>query len=437
VALIALVWLSGRPLLSGPAALTAAALAAVSVILVTLSRFPMTDIVLTFFMTAGLACLLREEPRTGHIAGAGVFLGLAVAVKWTGLYLALFAAALAAARAIKRRSPLMEAKRLSAVMLIAAAAFLLTCPQFLRHWHEYLSGLLTERQTQMYGQIGRVQLGWFDYFFSSTPTWEMPWLPSSLLGAMGPVFLGAALFGSARALLPNRSPGLKAHALYAAAYLALITGPGHIKAVRFLAPVLPSLFILCGAAMDRAAEHFPAAKRRAVLILASLALMAAPAMKSTRYVAAARGPMTQLMAEDWIKANVPPGAGLFVSPFSLGNLWGPGYEVRTFSRVAQYRTPGFPEDNVELNQQYSPRLMDALRTLGIRYVVSASAHDGAFSPIRENLLWFPNAVEAYAGWRRRLETEGELLWSVRAADIGRLGPDIEIWRLRGAPRNDR
>lgn len=432
IALIGLVWRAGRNALSEASALLAAALVAVSVILVTLSRFPLTDMIVTSFMTAGLICALEENPRPKCLLGAGVFLGLAIATKWTGLYLGVFYVILAAIRILRRKPPLRELSRLGVALAIAVVVFLAVNPRFIPHSAEYAQSLSLEAQIQKYGQIGRVQLGWLDYLISSTPTLEMPWLSTSLLYSMGPALMVAALAGLVLALVRRSPPVLALHALYAGIYLALIVGPGHLKAIRFLAPVLPSLFILAAGAVDAFSGWFPAVRRRSVFMVATLLLVTFPLVKSIRYVFAARLPMTPVLAENWIREHLGDETGLCISPFFLDNLLvalphKPFLMAHMGQR--QYRLPDNPAFNAELRPIYAPGLLDALRSKGIRYFVCNSWFDSAFLPVPENRRWFPLATAAYASWRQRLEAEGELVWLVRAKDLGCLGPDIEIWRL--------
>jgi 4-amino-4-deoxy-L-arabinose transferase-like glycosyltransferase len=436
IALIGLVWRAGRNTLSEASALLAAALAAVSVILVTLSRFPLTDMIVTSFMTAGLICALEENPRPKCVLGAGVFLGLAIATKWTGLYLGGFYVILAAIRILRRKAPLRELSRLGVALVIAAVVFLVVNPWFISNYAKYAQRLSLEAQIQKYGQIGRIQLGWLDYLISSTPTCEMPWLSTSLLYSMGPALTVAALAGLVLALVRRNPPALALHALYAGIYVALIVGPGRLKAIRFLAPVLPSLFILAAGAVDACGARFPAARRRAVFVVATLLLVTIPFVKSIRYVFAARLPMTPVLAENWIREHLGDETGLCLSPFYLNNLLETlPHKPFIMANMGQrkYRLPDNPAANVELNPFYAPGLLDALRSKGIHYFVCNSWFDSAFLPVPENRRWFSLATTAYAGWRQRLEAEGELVWSVRAKDLGCLGPDIEIWRLDRSP----
>ena len=70
-----------------------------------------------------------------------------------------------------------------------------------------------------------------------------------------------------------------------------------------------------------------------------------------------------------------------------------------------------------------------MRKSGIEYVVLSSYFEGAISDTEENRRWFPKTVAAYRAFRERLAGEADLLFQVRGYDEGRLGPDIEVYRL--------
>ncbi len=67
---------------------------------------------------------------------------------------------------------------------------------------------------------------------------------------------------------------------------------------------------------------------------------------------------------------------------------------------------------------------------GIQYVVLSSYFEGALSDTEENRRWFPKTVAAYRAFRERLAGEAGRLFQVRGYGEGRLGPDIEVYRLR-------
>lgn len=440
VALVFVVWLAARPVVSAPGALAAAAMAASSTLLVSIARWPMTDGLTICFMTLGLWSVARESPRKRGWIAAGVFLGLAVASKWTGLYLVFFYAAAAAVQ-IARARPVV--RRMATVAMPAAAApaigalvFLIVNPYFPAYWAEYRDRFRLEILIQRYGHVGRVQYGWTDWLWSSTPACDMPWLSTSLPGTLGWPAAIAALAGAVAAILAIRRGRSAAamHVLYVVLFLAMISAPGHVKAPRYLGPVLPSLFILAAIAVERLCARLPASRRRAAWLAAGALLVAGPLAASSAVALRARRPMTGQQAEAWIAANVARDAKLMIAPFFLDNLGQLDRPALFLSGVGarQARIPDDPRSNCELAPIYHAGLIDELRAEGTGYVVANSWFDDFFLPWPENERWFPRSVENYAQWRARLESEGERVWSIRAREAGCLGPDIEVFRLRAA-----
>jgi 4-amino-4-deoxy-L-arabinose transferase-like glycosyltransferase len=255
----------------------AAALVAVSPILVTYSRVPASDGVVAFFFAAALACVARRPEAWTAAAAAGACIGLATGTEFSGvLGLPLVLGALALRDLRARRAGRLLADGTLA-LLAFGAAFWLTTPWFFAHAEDYARRLAAEMLIQGGGRIGRVQAGFFDYLTSSTPTWEAPWLGSSLLGTEGPLVLAALFAALAWVLVRRPRPdGLLAAVLCVVVAYAVQAGPGRLKAIRFLAPLLPLGFAAIGWLVDR--ELARLAPRRALVPLLGVALLAVPAI---------------------------------------------------------------------------------------------------------------------------------------------------------------
>jgi hypothetical protein len=221
------------------------------------------------------------------------------------------------------------------------------------------------------------------------------------------------------------------HSLYVIVYLCLVSRPGHIKAVRFLIPILPSFFVVTAALVEVCVSRIGGRARGLIAVFAAALVLCVPAYRSCRYVARTRRPPTNDLAFEWMKTNLPSDAPVLFSPFYVDDLtrgvrrpvFLPGASVR------QYRLPGNAQCNSELAPLYSPRLVDELEAAGILYFVSNSYSDDAYSDIPENQRYFPNSVAAYSAFRARLAREADLVFSVSGGATGRLGPDIKIYRL--------
>jgi len=430
--LICLTYLAGRRVCAHGGALLAAALTALSITCLTFSRIPATDCVLACFTTAGLWLLTGQEVRPRAFAAAGVCLGLAVGTKFTGLYFGLPLLVAVAVRLLRSGNEPRVLRGLACSLIAALLVFVLTTPWIIPKFSDYLSRFLLELRLQQYGQIGRVQHGYFDYLTSRTVTWEQPWLRTSLFGNAGPVVLATGLGACLLGLSYRFGFACFLHSLYVVVYLLLISRPGHLKAVRFLIPILPSLFIMSAWIVETSVALVAGRLKATAAVLAAVLVLGIPAYQSIGHLAMTRRTTTNEEALTWMKSNLPANASVLLSPFFVDNL-----QVETHRTVfvpeagpRQYRVPGNPRANSELAPVYCAGLIDELRAGGIRYIVSNSYYDDAFSDIAENRRWFPRSAAAYAEWRVRLAREAELVYTVLGQDAGRLGPDIRIYRLQ-------
>jgi hypothetical protein len=413
----------------------AAGLCAVSPTLVTYARVPVSDGVVACFIAAAFAVLARAPGTWTAAAGAGAFVGLAAGSKLSGAQGLLLVLCALAARFVPYRELGRLSAHAAAAAVAGALAFWITTPWFLRDLDAYVRRLKLETLIQMGGQIGRVQRGAFDYLVSATPTWETPWLGTSLLGTEGPLVLLAAVAAVALALWRRPPPdALAGGAVFVLLMLALQAGGGKLKAIRFLAPLLPICFVLIGWAVER--EMAPRlGRRRWVSVALAAALLAVPAARSARFLAMHARPSTHVLARAWIHDSLPPGTPAFLAPFYADDLDDGHLEVVRLADVGsrQYRFPEGIGPSAERDLLYAPELLDEIRQRGVEHLILNSYFDAAFSPVPENLAFFPHATAAYAAFRERLEREARLVYEVIGLREGRLGPDIAIYRLEPPP----
>ena len=430
--LIYLTYLSALRVCSYWGALLAALLVSISIASVSLSRLPVTDSILTFFMTTGLWILARQSIHLRHFIAVGFCLGLAVGTKFTGIYLALFILITAISCAFRSRNRVLPFQGFALSILTATIFFLLTTPWIVPKFSDYYNRFLIEFQIQKFGQIGRIQYGYFDYLISSTITWEQPWLSTSLLYNTGPIVL---IFGLIACLIGISSRFGFVPFLYASfviIYLLLISRPGHLKAFRFLMPILPSFFILVGWFIETVILNQKKLRQNTVSILVVLLLLSIPVYHSLQYVSMTRLKMTNHHAFDWMKRNVPSDSSVFVTPFFLNNLKNLKLKFMNFQNAGsrQYRIPNDVRFNTELEPIYSPSLFNILKSSGVEYIVTNSYFDDAFSDIHENREWFPKSIDAYAEFRKHLDRETEVVYSIKGYNAGQLGPDISIYKFK-------
>jgi hypothetical protein len=431
VALVgATAWAASR-VSGGIGILLAAALVATSPVLVTQSRTPAPDTLCAFGMCLAIVVAAGRPVRLRSWAASAAAAAVATGAKWTGGFAAPVLGAAAVATAWRERSPRLLSRIALVGVLVGLAVVLATSPYLVPLRAEYLGALRYNASIQRAGQIGRVQEGWLDYLVSATPTWEAPWLGTSLLSDIGlPALL---LAGVGLGMAAGGRLGF-AGGLYAATvvgYLVTVSRPGGLKAIRFLIPIIPFLGVLAGAAVERGLP--PTLRDRRLVWLVSLALVAgAPLFWSLQYVDAFRRPSTNRMVRDWMRARVPEGSGVFLGPFFTDDLRRLPFRFQWLRDVGprQYGLPPEIGPSPERNTIYGPELLDGLRRADVEYVVLNSWFDGAFTRIAENERYFPRSVASYEAFVARLRREADLIHAEPGWRAGRMGPDIDVWRLR-------
>lgn len=434
VALVPACYLLGRRMAGPVGGLVAAGLVAVEPGAVTMSRIVAPDAVMVAAATWALVLALSTRARLSSAAGAGLCLGLAVAAKLSALVVApwvVLGAALASPPPFPRRR---RFTRAVVVVIAAVPAAVAASPALVAQAADYAGRFQRELAIQAGGQIGRVQGGWLDLLLSRTPTWEQPWLGTSLAGNLGLLATAVAVVAMA-ALLAGRAgrAGLVVAGTAATVYLAA-AGPGHVKAYRFLLPALPLLAAASGWAVAAVVGRC-GRWRGAAVVACAVAVVVVPAWRTARYLDVLMRPTSNAVAATWFSDHVPAGTKVFLSPFFVANLARPDLVVVELPAVGgrQYRLPVGSGPSPEREPIYFPGLVDRLAAGGVQLVVLNSYFDGAFSPLPENLRWFPRSVAEYRAFRRRLAAAAELEWSVGGWSDHRSGPDIEVWRLTTSP----
>ncbi len=428
-------WRLGR-IVAGPAAAVLAALVvALDPGAVTVSRMVAPDALMMALAAWALVLLFDPRRRVGAAAAAGALLGLAVATKLSAMVLLPWLAAAPLLLSPDRRRWRDWLGRAAAGLLAAAVAAAAASPHLLLDARDYADRLRLEAAIQRGGQIGRVQGGALDLLWSPTPTWEQPWLGTSLGVNLGPPALLLALGGLALLLLGRGGRRGFLLAAVAVAFLAVLVGPGRLKAYRFILPALPAMAAAAGWVVDRLGARAGRWRTPVVATLVVVAI-AVPAWRSGRYLVATTRPTSVTVAARWFSEQVPPGTTVFLSPFFVDALARPELDVVRLPSVGgrQYRLPEALGPSPERRPIYDAALVDRLAAHGVDLVVLSSSFDGAFAPVPENQRFFPRSVAAYAAFRERLAARADLVWSVQGWSAGRIGPDVEVWALRRPSR---
>ncbi|HEX7479706.1 MAG TPA: glycosyltransferase family 39 protein [Polyangiales bacterium] len=431
---VATLWLLARWALAiaGPwAAAVAVALVGFSPVHVAMSRTVAPDTMLTFWWSVGCWALLRADPTRRRQLFGGACFGLATATKLSGLYalgwlpLVVFACSPRGTRAGKR---IVSA---GAALLTAIVAFVVVDPWIVPLRREYIQRFRMEMILQSVGQVGHVQLGYFDYFLSGTRTPELPWLSTSLFGDLGQAAL-LLVAGVLAALIRRKQAWRPMAALYALGFLVAVSAPGHIKALRLVLPVLPVLGLLAGMCVAEWLERPWSVHMRRLLYTALLVTLCVPLLNSADYVRRLAYPSSVARFREYAATHLPPGSTIFVEPFSLGDLRSLAVRVVELKGVGS-RAYGLPRalgPNPERNPLVHGDIPDQLLALGVEYLVLHSYFEDALSATPDNLRWFPRSVANRQSFDDAVERTAERVHLEPGFASGGMGPEISVWRLR-------
>ncbi len=456
-----LLYLVGARLFSRAVGLLAALIMAVAFLPVFYSHLALNDVPtlvpLTLSLLGAAGVLRRGRALDYLIAGAGV--GLAAATKYTAgiVIVALLAAALARYRAASpaaRRAVLLNTL---VACVVAMATFVLANPYSVLDFHTFSSDL--NRQSEYAGMsqsswVGGPRAGAFQYYLWSF-TWGLGWIPAF-----------AALGGAITVWRRDRWVGWVLVPM-AVAYLAFMSLQGRYFG-RWLLPILPVACLLAAyftlELADRAPRRTPRL-RRALPVLAALALAAQGAIYSIHSGLVLSRPDTRNITRTWMVAHVPIGTPIVLEPVvpnawlkdiggSTGPARPPGTGVRWVNypslRLALNPSTGMPEPphRIVLLENYErtlgPALIPYYESHGYCLVVSGVTQSGrAFA----NPPALPGAIAYY----HALARQGEVLEHVSPYAKGngpvpfgfdwtfdyyplaydRPGPEMTVYRLRG------
>lgn len=426
-------WMARRVCKSHSAAAAAAALSALSPVLVGYGRIPCTDgIAATFVTLAGAAFLAPRLEWRGVVLGA-IATGFAAGAKFTGAYPLLLLCLVSASALQRGELPLRRAAAfVGAGCGLSLVTFLSTTPWFVPRFDQYVERLRFEANVQRFGQIGRIQLGYLDYLWSATPTWESPWLGTSIATSEGLVVLVVGLAACGLAVLGRLGRPALLCALYLMLYFVLMSGPGHLKAIRFLALVLPVLFVLCGSVLETL-YTVELRHRTMLVVLSALCLVVLPAGRTLAFLELHRRPSTNMRTRHWVAEHVPRGATIFLAPFFTNDLISGDLRIAYVQNpgARQYRLPADVGHNPERDPLFHPLMVQHAVEGGVELVVTNSFFMDALSPVAENERWFPKSTASYREYMRALEAAADLVFETRGLEAGLLGPDIRVYRLRG------
>jgi 4-amino-4-deoxy-L-arabinose transferase-like glycosyltransferase len=283
---LVLVFALGRRMLGTSGGLAAALLLAVSPVEASVAHEVRPDVMLETFVLLSLLAFESLGSRGGRF-WAGLALGGAMAVKFTGLFLVpayLWAQAL-------RPGP--RWRRMAGVLAIAAVVAVAATPYAVIHGHDFVLGVRHQIGAHYQEQLGPSQVVDNVAFYLVTAR-----------RGLGEAGAALALVGIALAAREWRR--------WAPALLLVVVDVGvmstaDIRAQRFLIPVMGVLAMLAGAAVSSLLSRREAAVS-ALAITAMAVAALAPLSASIKDVRRRSRPTPKDEALDWIDTHLPAGA---------------------------------------------------------------------------------------------------------------------------------
>lgn len=442
-----LIYLAGARLFDRRTGLIAAALIAVSPLIVYQSHLAVNDVpmlvpvALSLFGAAGV---LRKG-RTPDYLIAGIGLGLAAATKYTAgiVVLPLLAAGVVQFR-VNRRSAMVG---LTAGLAASIAAFFVANPyallNFSTFWEQF--GGLPVSPSEGSRKLGEPETNGIRYYLWVL-TWALGWVPAL-----------AALFGAGLLAMKERA----AAALLVPAPVLFILFAGSLLRYfgRYLLPVFPMIVLTAAFATTWLISTLIARRPRLapiVVTLAAVALLGQGLVRSVHSDLVLTRADTRNSALVWLTDNLEPGTKLQVEPTSRnGWLLAPpsiydGSLKMWGLRPVQARMQGIPEAELEwvpedeYVAQLEPALIDAYVEQGVCWVVSENSTSGRAEaePTR-----VPDAIEYYDELDRRAEVvyraspydepddvipfKFDLVAAYYPFEFHRPGAEVTVYRLTG------
>jgi hypothetical protein len=289
--------------------LIAAGLLSISFLHVRDSHYAVPDVAMTFFVVCavGLAALAMRTNQRQYLYLAAVTAGLAMAMKWTALPVAVAVGwASFFVKAEIHKTPLSRLFNGMVVLVIVlfAAGFAFGSPQILANPKPYID--------EAFGQMGKDEGGGFE-------VWEVDTLPGwlfylkTLAYGLGQILLGLGVIGVAIQLIQvikKRDPFSILILLFPLIYYLLMGSTRHYFA-RYAVPLVP--FVALFAADTIVAVSAWIGQKRlqpswVVAVALVVLAMTQPLIQSIQHNVLLTREDTRTLAKEWIENNVPAGA---------------------------------------------------------------------------------------------------------------------------------
>lgn len=423
---IVLVYRLALKLFDRPAALVAAALVAISPVMVTWSQVIRSDVMATLFMLYAMlhsVDYLRQQGKRNLVIAA-TFAGAATATKWPfALTIIALLAAIVASHGFARSGRKLAVRRMALAGLLMVASLLVISPFLVLDFPTLVANLQGEAQQDHVGSNGFGFAGnvWF-------------YLSGPLLAAFGPAGLAAGLAGAA---LGGRAREWRIIVgIPLLSFLVLISSQNLVWE-RWAVPLVPLLAISGGAALVEGWAWLGRSvgnrlHRVLALVVLAVAIVAPLAAgMHDRYRQRTGDP--RAAAANWARDNLPAGSSVLIEHFAFDLV-----QSTSFDLLFPIGTAGCLDGRGLLEGRVDYRFVDSLRggNSNLDYAaVPAGKLDSChtdYAIVSEYSRYlaeadrYPEKVAAY----RRLFAASDIVRTFAAASAADQRPRVYLLRIR-------
>lgn len=308
VASVAILYTIGRRLLDRTTARVAAAFLSLAFLHVRDSHFGVTDITATCIILASFYFTVRfaKDGRSKDMVRSAVLVGLAASTKYTALLIGIPALAAVAGLSLRpsRCKWPTRIRRLANFGLVALFALLAMMPSAMANWRQFFAGLYQEFGHLMAGHGLLLGRGWIVHLTTSLRYGlGLPLLIASIVG-----LIWMARMSPRRAFLLG---------LFPVAYF-LMMGRGYTVFARYMLPIIPFLCLTGAWAIVRLSSALASVigqstKGTWITVLLAALFIAPSTWNVVRIDRLLAIPDSRLLADAWLRSNMPAGATVYQS----------------------------------------------------------------------------------------------------------------------------
>jgi hypothetical protein len=402
----------------GPgAALTAAAIVALSTIHVRESKYATTDVAAAFWISLTIAMILLMIRRGRYLdyAGAGLFAGLATATKYPAGAIVIAIAAAHLGRCRREGRPLVRGlidSRVYVAGIVAVAAFACTTPYTLLDWRQTLHDYAYQEGFVANGVNNpALRHGWWWILFQA--------MPDSFGVGLQSLFLISLLWAAF-----SRKPGPLSMLTFLGVVFLGMTSSMYVF-YRYLIIPLPAMALLTGVFitdMRDIGSGILGHKRAATIVTFALGLLLAPsALRDLQLNRLMLRTDTRTLARLWIDAHIPNNSAIAetdsTTPYGKPQL------------DASYRIVPLGDLRALREEKVGWILSDSFGPLSY-YSVGPSARDLPMLNSKATLVFDTNPI-IYGAPRPIYDPNDAFYVPLQhISSVRRPGPRIRIWKLQ-------